>query len=73
MHTHSHTHPQVLVEHGVGGVGLDACLPLALAGLVGQQVGLDVPTEQPAVELQSCASWINPSEAHQGSGHILCM
>lgn len=38
----SHTHPQVLVESRVDGIGLDARLPLALPGRIWQQVCLHI-------------------------------
>lgn len=38
----SHTHPQILIENRVDGIGLDARLPLALPGHIWQQVCLHI-------------------------------
>lgn len=42
----SHTHPQVLVENRVDGIGLDARLPLALPGRIWQQVCLHITNKE---------------------------
>lgn len=55
--TETDTHPQVLIENGVDGVGLDARLPLALPWHIRQQVRLHVTTKR-TNKRQGCSAGV---------------